>query len=150
MIKPIDKIGPWVYGVQPVPLSAIAGSVGRCADYTRSFLPLKDSDEERWLDVKAALDHARRLPPIKLHRLGEIYFVVDGHHRVSVARERGLTHVEARVYDIATEGTLVWELPSEPAAEGLASGRAVFGRAVFSFRGAWGRLLRKLRPGRGQ
>ena len=80
-----------------VPLKAIVGSVDRCTDYTRSFLPLKDSDRARWTRVEQAFLQSQPLPPIRVRKVGQDYFVIDGHHRVSVARQLGLTHLEAKV-----------------------------------------------------
>ena len=93
-------------GVQEIPLEAIVGSVERCSDYTRAFMPLKDSDQRRWMRVMEAAMAALDLPPIHAYRVGDIYFVVDGHHRVSVARLRGLTHIAARVVDVQTRTEL--------------------------------------------
>jgi nucleotide-binding universal stress UspA family protein len=80
-----------------VPIDAIVGSVGRCSDYTRSFRPLKDSARQRWTGIQAAFAAFKPLPPIEVVQLGETYFVSDGHHRVSVAREQGMTSIEASV-----------------------------------------------------
>ena len=80
-----------------IPIDAIVGSVGRCSDYTRSFRPLKDSARQRWTGIQAAFAASKPLPPIKVVQLGEAYFVSDGHHRVSVAREQGVTSIEASV-----------------------------------------------------
>lgn len=87
-------------GIQEVAVEAIVGSVGRCGDYTRGFWPLKDSDCGRWVGILEAAAAARDLPPIRVYRVGQIYFVIDGHHRVSVARQRGRTHILARVVEI--------------------------------------------------
>jgi hypothetical protein len=81
-----------------IPLQAIVGSVERCSDYTRSFLPLKDSDQQRWTRVKQAFAQSKPLPPIQVVQVGQAYFVIDGHHRVSVARHLGLLHLEAQVH----------------------------------------------------
>jgi hypothetical protein len=80
-----------------VPLEAVVGSVQRCSDYTRSFLPLKDSDQQRWTRIKQAFADSKPLPPIQVVQLGQAYFVADGHHRVSVARQLGLSHLEAQI-----------------------------------------------------
>jgi hypothetical protein len=85
-----------------IPLKAIVGSVDRCTDYTRSFLPLKDSDQARWTRVAKALVGEKPLPPIRVRKVGQVYFVIDGHHRVSVARQLGLSHLEARVSQAET------------------------------------------------
>jgi hypothetical protein len=89
-------------GVQDIPLDAVVGSVERCSDYTRGFLPLKDSDESRWAWVSQAATGSKRLPAILVYRVSQIYFVGDGHHRVSIARQRGMTHIRAQVYEVQT------------------------------------------------
>jgi nucleotide-binding universal stress UspA family protein len=91
-------------GVRDIPLDAIVGSVGRTSDFTRSFLPRSDSDDQRWARVKTAAEDESRpgLPPIEVYQIGEAYFVLDGHHRVSVARQMGQTHIEAHVIEVRT------------------------------------------------
>jgi hypothetical protein len=80
-----------------IPLDAIAGSVGRYADFTRSFLPRRESAQERWTRVRAAFDRVQDIPPITVFQIGDSYFVLDGNHRVSVARSLGATHIPAHV-----------------------------------------------------
>src|SRR5512137_2598819 len=72
------------HGVYDIPLDAIVGSVGRYTDFTRSFLPLRNNDQERWARVKAAIDNPNGigLPPIDVYKVGAVYFVLDGNHRV--------------------------------------------------------------------
>lgn len=91
--------------LEDVPLDAIVGSVGRYSDFTRSFLPKRDSTQERWARIKVATvsPTSGGLPPIELYKVGDAYFVVDGHHRVSVARELGSSHIEAYVTEVATK-----------------------------------------------
>jgi hypothetical protein len=89
-------------GLQDIPIDAIAGSVGRCTDFTRSFLPLQDSDQARWAKVKMAWNDLDGLPPIEVYQIGQVYFVLDGNHRVSVARQRGLHYLEAYVTELLT------------------------------------------------
>lgn len=89
-------------GLMVIPLDAIVGSVGRCSDFTRSFLPLKDSDQSRWTSVQTVVKSLQGLPPITAYRLGEAYFVADGNHRVSVARQSGLRDIDAMVTEIRT------------------------------------------------
>jgi hypothetical protein len=86
-------------GLREIPLNKIVGSLGRQTDFNRQFLPRKDSQAGRWARVRMAYDHIG-LPPIEVYKLGEIYFVADGHHRVSVARQLGATHIEAYVTEI--------------------------------------------------
>jgi hypothetical protein len=80
-----------------VPLEEIVGSFERCADYTPGFLPLKDHDQPRWTRVEQAFLQSKPLPPIQVMKVGQAYFVIDGHHRVSVAKQLGISHLEAEV-----------------------------------------------------
>ena len=89
--------------LKEIPLDAIVGSVGRYTDFTRSFLPRQDSDEARWAGVKRAVGSLRGLPPIKVYQIGETFFVLDGNHRVSVARQIGATHIQAYVTHFHTK-----------------------------------------------
>jgi nucleotide-binding universal stress UspA family protein len=89
-------------GLQDVPLDTIVGSVNRYNDFTRSFLPRKNVNQERWARVKTAVSGLAGLDPIEVYKIGEAYFVKDGNHRVSVARQLGATHIQARVTEIRT------------------------------------------------
>jgi hypothetical protein len=89
-------------GVQTVAVDQIVGSVGRYRDFDRTFLPTKDSSAPRWLAIARANYNAVSLPPVQLYKVGEFYFVLDGHHRVSVARERGIQYIDAKVTEVAT------------------------------------------------
>src|SRR5688572_3421567 len=90
-------------GLQEIPVAAIVGSVGRYNDFTRSFLPRRNSDQERWTRVDEAMVNLINLPPIEVYQIGQAYFVLDGNHRVSVARQLGVTHLEALVVEFKTE-----------------------------------------------
>ena len=89
-------------GLRDIPLDAIVGSVDRYTDFTRSFLPLRDSDQERWARVQTQVSKLAGLPPIEVYQVGDAYFVRDGNHRVSVARQMGASHIEAYVTRIET------------------------------------------------
>jgi hypothetical protein len=89
-------------GVTSIPVEAIVGSVGRYSDFTRTFLPRLQSDESRWARVKAAASSVSDLPPIEVYRVGSAYFVVDGNHRVSIARQQGIDHIDALVTEVKT------------------------------------------------
>ena len=84
-------------GVAEVPLDLIVGTVGRERDFTRAFLPRHESLRERWGRMTALVEGPEGFPPVELYKVGDVYFVVDGHHRVSVARRMGLDRIEARV-----------------------------------------------------
>jgi hypothetical protein len=90
-------------GLHDIPLGATVGSVGRCADFSRSFLPLRDEDQQRWIRVKTAVADLTGLPPIEVYRVGEVYFVFDGNHRVSVARQLGAPYIQAYVTEVHTK-----------------------------------------------
>jgi nucleotide-binding universal stress UspA family protein len=91
-------------GIQHIPLNAIVGSVGRNTDFTRTFLPRHAGDQQRWANVKAAfMESGASLPPIEVYKVGEVYFVVDGNHRVSIAKQEGFTSIEARVIEFKTD-----------------------------------------------
>lgn len=89
-------------GLQEIPVEAIVGSVGRYADFTRSFLPRSDSMEHRWARVKTVATGDAGWPPIEVYQLGDVYFVLDGNHRVSVARQMELDTIPAYVTEIKT------------------------------------------------
>jgi hypothetical protein len=90
-------------GLRDIPIDAIVGSVGRCTDFTRSFMPLRDDSEARWARVGQAWQDLAGLPPIEVYQIGDVYFVVDGNHRVSVARQLGKSHIEAHVAEFETK-----------------------------------------------
>jgi nucleotide-binding universal stress UspA family protein len=102
-------------GMQNIPVSAIVGSVGRYSDFTRTFLPKNPKDEERWARIMALVaDPAGGgLPPIEVIKVGDAYFVQDGHHRVSVARALGAETIEAYVNEISTKVPLSPEADPE-------------------------------------
>lgn len=96
-------------GVQEIPLEAIVGSVGRYKDFTRDFLPKHDSDVERWARVRTAVMDMTGMPPIDVYKVGQVYFVIDGNHRVSVARESGAQTITAYVTEVKTPVPLLPE-----------------------------------------
>jgi nucleotide-binding universal stress UspA family protein len=92
-------------GVQMILVDAIIGSVGRYTDFTRTFLPRRLEDRQRWASVKSvSLDPVGMgLPPIEVYKVSEVYFVIDGNHRVSVARQENWKTIEAHVIEIRTD-----------------------------------------------
>ena len=84
-------------GTRVVEVNQIVGSVGRWRDFDRSFLPTKASIGERWKRIDRAFQRGEDLPPVELYGIGGAYFVLDGHHRVSVARYHDVPTVEAAV-----------------------------------------------------
>ncbi len=89
-------------GIQEVPLKAIRGSVDRYNDFDLSFLPKHGALRERWQRTAAARQHGLPMSPVDLYKLGDVYFVRDGHHRVSVSRSRGDKTIQARVVELTS------------------------------------------------
>jgi len=86
-------------GMRTVPISEIVGSMDRYQDFDRAFLPRRKFTRNRWKNIDRAYYQDIRLPPIQLYKVGDIYFVKDGNHRVSVARERGVEFIDAEVIE---------------------------------------------------
>ena len=84
-------------GLQTVPLNQIVGSMDRFRDFNRAFFPRQRFTAGRWQSIDRAYYEDRQLPPIQLYKVGDVYFVKDGNHRVSVARERGQGEIDAYV-----------------------------------------------------
>ena len=96
-------------GLRAVSIDRIRGSESRCADFDRDFRPLQNHSQDRWLRVARARQADKPLPPVELVQVGEIYFVLDGHHRLSVARMIGQQIIEAEVTVWQVSGALPWE-----------------------------------------
>lgn len=88
-------------GLQEIPLAQIKGSVGRFNDFSNAFLPINPQLKERWQKVDMAM-RAGKTPPIDVYQVGDIYYVVDGNHRVSVARRRGWERIPAYVTEMTS------------------------------------------------
>jgi hypothetical protein len=94
--------GPIYRGVKTVRVNQIAGSLNRYHEFDRVFLPASDKLAARWQRVSSAFYEEISLPPVVLYKVGQVYFVVDGHHRVSVAGEQGQLFIEGEVRECAT------------------------------------------------
>ncbi len=90
-------------GLMTVPLDKIIGSEGRYADFDRHFLPRSDHVRERWMNIDRANQLYIDLPPVDLYKIGDVYFVRDGNHRVSVARQQGQRDIDANVDELITD-----------------------------------------------
>jgi len=96
-------------GMRTVPLSQIGGSVGHCSEFDGDFMPAKARTEDRWKRIDRAFNRGEELPPVSLYKVGGFYFVLDGHHRVSVASYHGVEWLDAYVTEFsATTGGGVW------------------------------------------
>ena len=95
--------GPIYRGVRTVLVKEIVGSLNRYHQFDRAFMPTQTETAERWQRVNLAFYEDISLPPVVLYKVGQVYFVVDGHHRVSVAREQGQIFIEAEVRECSTK-----------------------------------------------
>jgi hypothetical protein len=105
--------GPIYRGVKTVALDKIVGSLNRYHQFDRAFLPLEDQVANRWQAIDRAFYREVNLPPVVLYKVGEVYFVVDGHHRVSVAREQGQKEIDAEVRECSTKVNITPDLKPE-------------------------------------
>ena len=98
--KHIPIRGQHYLGLQQIETDKIVGSVSRFNDFDRAFLPRQTHTRGRWESVDRAYFADVILPPIDVYKLGDIYFVKDGNHRVSVARERGQAYMDAYIIEV--------------------------------------------------
>jgi Domain of unknown function (DUF4032) len=87
-------------GTQAIPTDQIVGSVDRYKEFDRYYLPKEPHLDERWIGVRSAQLQGKELPPIQVYKVGELYFVKDGNHRVSVARRQGQAYIDAQVIEL--------------------------------------------------
>lgn len=90
-------------GLQSIPIDKIVGSEGRYQDFDRDFMPISDTVQLRWENLDLASRQNVTLPPISVYKIGEFYFVRDGNHRVSVAKQRGQDFIDAEVVELYTK-----------------------------------------------
>jgi hypothetical protein len=113
-VKTSLRIGGPIYrGVRTVRVEDIVGSLNRYHEFDRAFLPVEDRLASRWQNIDLAFYKDISLPPVLLYKVGQIYFVVDGHHRVSVAREQGQEYIEADVRECASKVNITPDLKPE-------------------------------------
>jgi hypothetical protein len=106
-------------GVRPVPIRQIRGSQGRSRYFDSDFNPLFDRARGRWLGIAKARQQGKDLPSVVLVQVGDVYFVKDGHHRISVAQALGESHIDARVTIWQVAGELPWERPTQAQQSGI-------------------------------
>jgi hypothetical protein len=103
VVTALGRVGERDLGLREIALDSIVGTVGRhSGEFDRRFRPRSDRLQNRWQRIAAARRRGETLPPIDVYRIGELYFVQDGHHRVSVAHAHGDTMIEARVREVQT------------------------------------------------
>jgi hypothetical protein len=96
-------------GCKPVGVDRICGSLGRTRDFDNHFHPLSERDRARWTNVALARMKNIPLPPVELIQVGSVYFVKDGHHRISVAYSLGEAAIDADIIVWEVRGPLPWE-----------------------------------------
>jgi hypothetical protein len=103
VVAALGRRGERSLGLQTIPLDSIVGTVDRGREFDRSFRPTSGRVRPRWERIATAVRKGEAMPPIDVYRIGELHFVKDGHHRVSVARALGHEVIEAWVTEIITE-----------------------------------------------
>jgi hypothetical protein len=101
--KALGRIGERRLGEELIPLDSIVGTVDRSREFDREFRPTSPRVRERWQRINLAQRKGQAMPPIDVYRVGELHFVKDGHHRVSVARALGHKDISAYVTEVQTQ-----------------------------------------------
>jgi hypothetical protein len=102
VVEALGRVGQVDLGLQVVPLDAIVGTIDRAVDFDRGFRPTSARLRSRWERIAAAQRRGEALPPVSLYKVGDLYFVRDGHHRVSVAKSLGRDDIDAYVTEVKT------------------------------------------------
>ena len=101
----VPASGSMYRGRRTVEVSRIVGSVGKHQQFDPNFMPLSKASPEKWKRVDRAFRLGQELPPVSLLELGGDYFVIDGNHRVSVARFHGVEWIDAEVTEARSLNT---------------------------------------------
>jgi hypothetical protein len=100
-------------GLRTVPVKSIVGSVDRYRDFDRAFLPAQTHTANRWKAINQFFHSDAEWPPVKLYQIGDAYFVLDGNHRVSVAREHGVEFIDAEVIEVRSRVPITPEIDAD-------------------------------------
>ncbi|HKP88657.1 MAG TPA: hypothetical protein VJT75_01665 [Thermoleophilaceae bacterium] len=116
VVEALGRVSERSLGVRTIPLDSIVGTVGRTREFDRSFRPTSNRTRQRWERIADAQRRGEAMPPIDVYRIGDVHFVRDGHHRVSVARAQGREDIDAHVTEVTTRvpidrGTSLRDLP---------------------------------------
>jgi hypothetical protein len=116
VVDALGRTGQSDIGLKVVPLDAIVGTVDRNAEFDRGFRPTSPRLRSRWERINAAQRRGETMPPVSLYKVGDLYFVRDGHHRVSVAKAFGRKDIDAYVTEVTTRVPLGFDtrLPDLP------------------------------------
>ena len=102
VVEALGRVGERYLGMRSISLDSIVGTVDRMREFDRSFRPLSGRVRGRWERIAAAQRRGDSMPPISVYRVGDVHFVRDGHHRVSVARSMGRDDIDAYVTEVQT------------------------------------------------
>jgi hypothetical protein len=116
VVEALGRVSERSLGLQTIPLDSIVGTVGRTREFDRGFRPTSNRTRQRWERIAGAQRRGEPLPPISVYRIGDVHFVRDGHHRVSVARAQGRSDIDAYLTEVTTRvainrGTSLADLP---------------------------------------
>lgn len=103
VVEALGRRGDRVLGLQTIPIESIVGTVDRTRGFDRSFRPTSSQVRGRWERIAKAQRQGEAMPPIQVYRIGDMHFVKDGHHRVSVAKAQGRREIDALVTEVLTE-----------------------------------------------
>lgn len=111
VVATVGRVAEHDLGVQEIALESIVGTVSRRRDeFDRLFRPRSRRLQARWQRIATARRRGHPMPPIDVYRIGDLHFVQDGHHRVSVARANGDTTIDANVRQVQTRVAVTDEL----------------------------------------
>ena len=103
VIEALGRAGERHLGLHEISLDSIVGTVDRSRDFDRAFRPISTRTRPRWERIARALRRGEDMPPISVFRIGDLHFVRDGHHRVTVARALGRSSIDAYVTEVLTK-----------------------------------------------
>jgi hypothetical protein len=103
VVDALGRKGERYLGLQAIDLDSIVGTVDRGREFDRSFRPTSGKVRSRWERIAEAQRRGKAMPPVDVYRIGDLHFVKDGHHRVSVARALGHDKIDAYVTEVITE-----------------------------------------------
>jgi hypothetical protein len=102
VVAALGRVGEQRLGLRTIPLARIVGSVDSMRDFDRQFRPTSSRVRERWERLALAQRRGESIPPIDVYQVGDLYFVADGHHRVSIALATGQKTIDAYVTEVLT------------------------------------------------
>ncbi len=102
VVSALGRRGERELGLQTIRLGTVVGTVDSRRDFDRHFRPTSSRVRERWERLALAERRGESIPPIDAYRVGELHFVKDGHHRVSIAMATGRKTIDAYVTEVLT------------------------------------------------